>query len=286
MRPASNNARRARPLLGTFVEIAASGAPRAMLDAAIDAAFDAVALVHRLMSPRERDSDVSRLNRGAAAKVVVVHPWTYRVLEVALDLERRSAGAFDITAQARSPRRPDAGASIKLAPGSRARFFKADARVDLGGIAKGFAVDRALEVLAARGVPQAIVNAGGDLAVMGDAAETVQLRDPRDPRRLLCTLAVRDQALASSGAVIDPAGGAIAPASAVVDPRSGAMLSRAATVRAPSCMMADALAKIVMVAGEAALPLLRRERASALLMAEDGALIVTDDWPDAVCSAA
>src|SRR6266436_9830230 len=74
------NIRRARPLLGTCVEIQASGASRADVNAGIDAAFDAVAKVHRLMSFHEPDSDVSRLNQSASSHPVSVEPWTYEDL--------------------------------------------------------------------------------------------------------------------------------------------------------------------------------------------------------------
>jgi len=96
MRPAFASARRARPLLGTFVEITAAGASRSDLDDAIEGAFQAVADVHRLMSPHEPESDVSRLNREASAGAVRVHPWTYEVLCMASELHRASAGMFDV----------------------------------------------------------------------------------------------------------------------------------------------------------------------------------------------
>src|SRR5438132_13938794 len=97
MRPAFVSARRARPLLGTFVEITAAGASRSDLDDAIDGAFRAVADVHRLMSPHEPESDVSRLNREASGRAVSVHPWTYEVLRMAVELHEASAGVFDVT---------------------------------------------------------------------------------------------------------------------------------------------------------------------------------------------
>src|SRR5215471_11476988 len=87
---------RARPLLGTFVEIAIAGAANSATEAAVEAAFAAVATVHRLMSFHETASDVSRLNRDAWRKAVEIHDWTYQVLEIAHDVHRRSAGAFDI----------------------------------------------------------------------------------------------------------------------------------------------------------------------------------------------
>jgi thiamine biosynthesis lipoprotein len=89
--------RRARPLLGTFVEIAVAGGTPDAAEAAIDRAFSAIATVHRLMSFHETGSDVSRLNREAASSAVSVHDWTYEVLEAAGDLHRRSGGIFDIS---------------------------------------------------------------------------------------------------------------------------------------------------------------------------------------------
>src|SRR5471030_903585 len=89
--PASSR-RRARALLGTFVDIAADGD-----DAdAIDAAFAAIATVNRLMSFHSPDSDVSLLNREAARRPAQVHPWTYQVLEAAQELHRGAQGYFDI----------------------------------------------------------------------------------------------------------------------------------------------------------------------------------------------
>src|SRR5262249_29992056 len=94
---APDRVRRARPLLGTFVEIAASGRPRSELESAIDLAFAAVAKVHRLMSFHEHESDVGRLNRDAHASSVAVDACTFEVLRTSLDLHRRSGGIFDVT---------------------------------------------------------------------------------------------------------------------------------------------------------------------------------------------
>ncbi len=97
MEAAHVSIRRARPLLGTFVEIAVAGETFDAAEAAVEAAFSAVATVHRLMSFHETNSDVSRLNRGAASGAVRVHDWTYHVLDAARDLHGRSAGMFDIS---------------------------------------------------------------------------------------------------------------------------------------------------------------------------------------------
>ena len=227
------NVRRARPLLGTYVEVAASGADPARLHAAIDRAFFAVETVHTLMSFQEPGSELSRLNREASGRegagiMAGLHPWTAQVLAAAAEFRDRSHGVFDAAIDGRG-------------------------RVDLSGIAKGFAVDRAVEALRAAGVGQGIVNAGGDLAVFGDDARQVAVRDPTDRSRFAATVTLRDEALASSGRAIDPRTGRLVEAIA------------GASVRAPSCMIADALTKVVGVLGEAAIPVLRRYGASALL---------------------
>src|SRR5215468_9045827 len=88
--------RRAQALLGTFVEIEVTDASECDAERAVEAAFSAVADVHRLMSFHEADSDLSRLNRMASSGAVAVHPWTYAVLQTAMEMARQSEGAFDI----------------------------------------------------------------------------------------------------------------------------------------------------------------------------------------------
>jgi thiamine biosynthesis lipoprotein len=300
---ASDRVRRARPLLGTFVEIEVAGAAETEMAAAIDAAFAAVARVHALMSFHDGDSDVSRLNREAWLRPIEVDAWTFRVLETAADLHRRSNGIFDvavapalqaigllphvnddppITTQARS------FDAIELLDGHAVRFRHRDVRIDLGGIAKGFAVDRALGVLRGFGLASALVNAGGDLAVFGPEAQTIHLRDPRDPRRVMCSVEVRDEALASTARCFDLFQSAETKASAIIDPRMRAPADTVdgVTVRARSCMIADALTKIVMICGTEAIEWLEHYDASALLVASDGDIRITLDWHHAVHLAA
>ena len=302
MDPGFADIRRAQPLLGTFVEISVADASIPNADAAIDAAFAAVAEAHRLMSFHEFGSDVARLNREACERTVKVHPWTFEVLEAALDLNCRSGGAFDITVapmlerlgllpfRAR-PSRPlcaAGGQAIELLPDRRVRFRERGVRIDLGGIAKGFAVDRAVDVLRARGVRCGLVNAGGDLAAFGPRPHAVHIRDPRDPRRPICSVTVRDEALATSGARFDPLGPDEPRNLAIIDPTTGAPTQavRGATVRAQTCMLADALTKVVMLAHATAPDLLSSLNASALIVLANGDVCLTDDWRDAVRLAA
>src|SRR6266853_104672 len=331
MEAAPVSIRRARPLLGTFVEIAVDGQTFDAAEAAVEAAFAAIATVHRLMSFHEADSDVSRLNRGAALGPVRVHDWTYQVLEAARDLHRRSGGMFDISvapalqrlgllpgaspsprlrcegAFPQARRRPKAlspdphpasgervqrarGAHgrIQLLPENRVRFVDPSVKIDLGGIAKGFAVDRAVEALLRHGIAEGLVNAGGDLRVFGPRSHAVDIRDPRQPDRPLYRVALCNAALASSAGRFDPTCSRHALDSGVIDPAT-AMPVRSiigATVCAPSCVIADALTKVVINAGEGAAAILEHYGADALFVSARGQVQITADWKNEVHLAA
>ena len=304
MRATCDNIRRLRPLLGTFVEVAVAGAAVADMPAAVEAAFAAIGTVHRLMSFHDEESDVSRLNHGAFEAAIRVHRWTFQVLQTALDVHRRSNGLFDIRIapalqklgllpvhagdfSGDAPLTSGHGA-IELLANQRVRFHDRATRIDLGGIAKGFAVDRAIDVLRDFGMPSGLVNAGGDMAVFGPRGLVVTVRDPGCPGRALCRMELRDAALASSGAGFDPFQSLAAAHAAVIDPATGEPVCAVigATVRAPSCLFADALTKIVIIGGEASLPLLEEFDASALFVAADGEVYLTPEWRDAASLAA
>jgi FAD:protein FMN transferase len=321
MKPACASIRRARPLLGTFVEIAVTGACRPAMEEAVEAAFGAVAEVHRLMGCQDSNSDVARVNREAPTRALRVHPWTFEVLKAALDLQSRSVGIFDIAVKnpmepCRSPPfqlrgslpppcprgREGVGAvsglrsvpempgnpSVELLPGRGVRFSGPDITIDLGGIAKGFAVDRAIAVLRDHDVEQALVNAGGDLAAFGPDAAVVSLRDPRDPRRVMGDVEIGGEALASSGRQVDPFRRSETTDTAVIDPRTlrPARAAVGATVRAGQCMIADALTKVVMIVGEAAASVLAEFGASALFVSPGGDLRISGNWQNTVRLAA
>jgi thiamine biosynthesis lipoprotein len=301
---ACDSIRRARPLLGTFVEVAVAGAAPDEMNRAVAAAFAAVAKVHDLMSFHEAGSDVSRLNTQAWTTAVCVHPWTFQVLQMATDLHVRSAGVFDVAIapvlqdMGLLPRPSRGGLSasrnwataqaIELLPGYRIRFQRSGMRIDLGGIAKGFAVDRAMDALRAHGIPAALVNAGGDLAAFGPSPHNVDIRDPRHPSRLICRVGLHNRAMASSGRYFDPFRSVETVGSAIIDPkdRKPACAISGVTVCAPSCMLADALTKVVMVAGASADVLLDRYQAAALVVTDDGAVQVTREFERGVCLAA
>ncbi len=252
---------RAKPLLGTLVEIRAELADADAAHAAIDRGFAAVAEIHRLMSFHEATSDVSRLNREASVHTVAVDARTFEVLRKALVFSERSDGLFDITAGARlvtwgflpkpegAPLPSDGfWKDIVLEDQNRVRFKK-PLWIDLGGIAKGYAVDQAI---AAMNLPvgiQVCVNAGGDLRVAGPRAEPVRLRTAIEMDSVP-VIEIADGALASSSGrehLKSFKGGLVGPHVGRGGTSVGA--DSFVSVAAPDCLTADALTKIVLGAG-------------------------------------
>ena len=155
---------------------------------AADAAFDAIEKVEALMSPARKDSDLSRINRMAAKGPVMVAPETLRVIQKSLEVSRETGGAFDISFAGlgalwdfKNPsfRPPDRTAlagklplvnynNIIISENSRSvRFKRQGMKIGLGGIAKGYAISKAVAALQNEGVRAFIVDAGGDLTVGG-----------------------------------------------------------------------------------------------------------------------
>lgn len=271
--------RRARPLLGTLVDIRVDGADEAQALAAIEAAFAEIADVHRLMSFHESGSDVSRINRDASRLPVAVDARTREVLALALAFARESQGRFDPTVAAELvawnllPYPVDAPVpasaadwrDLEIIDDGHIRAAK-PLWIDLGGIAKGYAVDRAIERLIALGIGEACVNAGGDLRRMGRGTEPVHVRAPSAPQRLLRTLLLGEGSIASSGGYF---------ARTHVDATTRTpMRDRCVSVVADRCAVADALTKIVMSDADAAAPLLDAWNAEALVLDGDDARLV------------
>ena len=271
---------RAQPWLGTVVRIRVEGLPVAAAHLAIDAAFEEVAAVHRLMSFHERGSDVTRLNVHGDTMPLSVHPWTLDVLAWALRFSRLSDGCFDISVGAElvdwrflpappgAVRRPRGSwRDIELRPDGKVLFHR-PLWIDLGGIAKGYAVDRASECLRRRGASCNVVNAGGDIRVRGRRAELVALNiGPGTPsfRDAVPMIQLSNGSIASSSGRHQwcrRQGSTCAPHFDGVR-RRPAPTGRFVSVIAEQCTVADALTKIVMVEGANSANLLRKFGGSA-----------------------
>lgn len=251
---------RCKPLLGTLVEISVPEAAAGT----VDRAFAAIADIHARMSFHAKDSDLAVLRQAPLGVTVEVAPETVKVLRVALDLYRDSNGLFDVTIgrelvrsgflpRPKGPmwsRQPGTSADIEIIDDCRVRCHKA-MLIDLGGIAKGFAVDRAVAALQAAGAMEGLVNAGGDLRMFGGRKWDVQLRD--GDRALRTSVALVDCAIASSSNF----GNRRRRIGRLHTPHIGAgrepvtTLGRVSVISA-SCVIADALTKVALACPETA----------------------------------
>ena len=151
--------------------------------------------------------------------------------------------------------------------------FRQRVIVDLGGIAKGFAVDRAVKALKCAGVRSGVVNAGGDLRVFGLKSELVHLRRPAKPMRPAGAIKLRERAMATSGIYFAQRRRGSAMVSSLLNGRTCRCSRKliSVSVAAPVCMIADALTKIVFVLRGEIFALARPYHADALLLEGDGA---------------
>jgi FAD:protein FMN transferase len=266
--------RRSIPVMGTIAEVAVVHRDAAYAQQAIDAAFAALRGVERTMTRFDPASDVGRANLGAAAAPVPVTRATAEVLAEALRWAELSEGAFD-PALARVVALWDVGRRTRPLPeedvrtiagrrlyqhleigrrGDRAVvvYHDPEVAIDLGGIAKGYAVDRAVATLRDWGIRHALVNAGGDLYALGHSPAgdpwEVGIRSPDNPARLATTLRMEDRGVATSGDYSQFFEHGGRRYHHLIDPRTGEPHRwdrRSITVAAPTCMAADAAATAV-----------------------------------------
>ena len=208
--------------MGTVVEIALFGDDEEPAQKAALQAFHEIKRIERLMSPWFDSSDVSRINRSAGRESVKVSSETIEVVKKAQKVYELSGGGFDITVGPlvqlwRKARErgipPDTGVvgktlrlvnfrNVTVNPKGRIFLKKRGMAIDLGGIAKGYAVDRAFELLRTLGYKNLIVNAGGDLRLGGlklDQPWSVGIQHPRASQEIMARISISDSAVATCG---------------------------------------------------------------------------------------
>jgi thiamine biosynthesis lipoprotein len=271
----SGDTREYRYLMGTSMQVQAIGGDEATRRAAIDEAFAAMAEVDRLMSNYRDDSELTHVNRTAALGPVVVSDPLLRVLEAGQRVSAGSNGAFDMTVgplvqlwgfRTKTPHIPTAAelAAVRPlvdyhglvvdAPRHTIRFARAGMEIDLGGIAKGFAVEVAGNVLRGHGLT-GFIDAGGNQYMLGappgKTVWTVGIRHPDIAGRLLGAVDVKGGSVSTSADYANFLVAAGRSYGHVLDPRtlepSAASLS--ATILAEDATLADAMSKAAFILG-------------------------------------
>jgi thiamine biosynthesis lipoprotein len=264
--------KRCRPLLGTFVEISFITAPDfsssftlffsspEFLEQVFQLAFVEIEMVSSLMSFHSPLSELSRLNSQPVSKWMEISEAFQEVLTLALELQKHTEGLFNVAVGKPLvewgflPEHSFAPNSKDLLPGvapgfevrgSRARRLL-DVKIDLGGIAKGYAVDRAVALIQKHAPSlSGCVNAGGDLRIFGDYPQTVKVRS--HSMRAMNSFQLRNGAVATSTVCLVESKSKTV--SAYLNPQSGlAVLKKhTAVAHAKSCAVADAFTKIALL---------------------------------------
>ena len=176
--------------MGTTIAISAEAGTARRALSGIETAFEVMAKVEGLMHPTRAGSDLLAIRQGKLGRPLAIHGWTWDVLSLSLRLNQASMGAFD-------PCLPSAAGRLADLELAAPHFVvpHVPLHIDLGGIAKGYAVDRALVALRDAGCRGALVNAGGDLAVFGDRDYAIVIRNRGAGDR---AIELRNAALATS----------------------------------------------------------------------------------------
>ncbi|HSS03467.1 MAG TPA: FAD:protein FMN transferase [Kofleriaceae bacterium] len=258
---------------------------------AAEAVFTEMKRLDKEMTTWEADSEVSQVNTNAGVKPVKVSDETFAVIERAVDISRRSKGVFDITIGAFKGvwkfdedvdfTLPDpAEVKKRLAlvnwkdivlatnAGQHSVFLKRKGMaITLGGIAKGYAVDKCVDILRKRGFTDFMIQAGGDMYIAGSKSGDpwmVAIRDPRGPpNTFFATAPIENHSFSTSG---DYERGFVKDGVRwhhILDPHTGqpARASRSVTIRAKDAFTADAWSKVMFILGPAASrDLIKREK--------------------------
>jgi thiamine biosynthesis lipoprotein len=264
--------------MGSTYTVALYGFDRDQMEAAVEAAFDEVRRLDRMLSNYRPDSELSEVNRFAAERPVKVTPDFFRLLQACLNYSRQSEGTFDITVgplmkvwgfyrgSGRLPRKEQVAAALEkvgwknilLDPENRTvRLARPGVELDPGGIGKGYAVDRMVEVLRDNNIRSAMVSAGGSsiygLGSPGNEKDgwPVEIRDPKVASKTVAEVRLKDQSMSTSGSYekFFQAEGKIY--SHIMDPRTGypAQGTLAVSVIAPHTLDSEAWTKPFFILG-------------------------------------
>ncbi len=211
--------------MGSAYSVVVYGEDRTRMEEAVDAAFEEVHRLDEMLSNYKPASELSEINRKAAEQPVPVTQEMFDLLAACVEYSRASEGAFDISVgplmkvwgfykgTGRLPHRAEVrGALEKVgyrnilldAANRSVRFAKAGVELDPGGIGKGYAVDRMVEVLKQYGIQTALVSASGSSiyglgAPPGEKGWKVQIRDPKDERKTVADVYLKDESMSTSG---------------------------------------------------------------------------------------
>jgi len=303
-------------MMGTVVRVKVADRikPGSGVDRAIEKAFIRMREVDESMSVYNSNSELSRINRLGPGQMTGVSDGLLEIVRKSTEISNISSGAFDITAgplvglwgfgkddtTEETPSSKQIKAILLMVnyrniivdeKHKKIGLKKAGMKIDLSSIAKGYAVDRAIEVLREEGIENAIVEAGGDLYCMGKglrgAPWVIGIKDPRRPGQVIASFKLTDRACATSG---DYENFFITQGrrfSHLIDPRTGRPVQNgllSVTVLAPTCLEADGLATAIFILGKKeGLELINNlDKTEAIIISQQGSEVLTS-YSEGLC---
>lgn len=289
-------------IMGTRMVVEVWTDTNAQGNAAIDAVLDEMRRLDEAMSTYKPSSEVSKVNAEASMHPVKITRELFDLLTQAVEFSRITQGAFDITyasvgfmydfRQHEKPTEQQIAAALPavnykhlvLDPKQLTiKFSQPGVRIDLGGIAKGYAVDRGIALLQARGITHALVTAGGDSRVIGDRFGKpwiIGIRHPDNANKVIARIPLADTAFSTSGdyeRFFDENG---VRYHHIIDPKTGHSASkvRSATIIAATATRTDGLSKTAFVLGpEAAMKIFNQlDDVDAILVSLDGKVLYSN----------
>ncbi|MFC1624382.1 FAD:protein FMN transferase [Candidatus Omnitrophota bacterium] len=265
-----------RILMDTFVEVSFFSHEEKVAKEAMKETFNEIERIEGLFNRHNEESELSKINKSAGRKEVAIHPELFKIIERAIHYSKVSEGSFDITVAPlvdlwSSARKnnliPEEEVTERALEhvgyknividkeSSSIRFLDDGLKIDLGGIVKGYAADRAKELLLSKGIENALINIGGNIFALGNPPGKkswhIGIQHPRDKNKIIYRLSLKNRAVSTSGDyerffilngkrfshIIDPVSGR--PSEGIVS----------VTVIADSAEASDALSTIVFVMG-------------------------------------
>jgi len=257
--------------MDTFAEISCYSSDKDGTLDAIKDAFREMERIEKVFNRFDEESEISKINNLAGGEGLTIGPEAFGLIERSIYYSRISGGNFDITA---APQKTGRYKDIILDKDRASiRFLDEDIKIDLGGIAKGYAVDRAKEILVSKGIENALVNIGGNMFGVGNPPGKkgwqIGIQHPGDKNNIIHRLNLKDKAVSTSGDYERP--------SHIIDPVTGlaARGVMSVTITGPSAEAADALSTAVFVMGiEDGLSLIESlEDIEAFIFTKDGKLV-------------
>ena len=282
-------------IMGTRIYVEVWSEDGAKGEEAIDAVMAEMRRIDELMSHYKPESQLSQINARAAQEPVQVDPELFDLIKLSTHYSVITEGAFDITYASVGhlydyphhvrPTEDQIKAALPAvnwrnmlldAANHTVRFEHAGMRIDLGGIGKGYAVDRGIALLQARGIQHALVTAGGDSRIIGDRMGrpwVVGIRNPDDKNKVVTRIPIINSAMSTSGDYERFFDEGNVRYHHIIDPRTGHSASkvRSATILGPTATQTDGMSKTAFVLGpEKALEIINR-------MPEYDAIFVTPE---------